>query len=124
MTESLAEAMKNSDRRPNSEGERQQDDSPATPPNSPSTGQKPFDVMSLLKELKDVWGVDATGTRSMSPEELDKITKVQEKLREQRKRQVLEQPKNEAFEQMRKGFERKYEPEEEEEGSAHPRDEL
>ncbi|GAA5966599.1 hypothetical protein JCM3765_005670 [Sporobolomyces pararoseus] len=126
MTQSLAEAMKNTDRRPASDHE-QVESQPQAPPSSPDsrdpTRKQQLDVMSLLKE---VWGVDAASTGTLSQEQLDRMSKAQQKFQEQqRRRQQVEQPKNEAFEQMRKGFERRYEEDEEEErGSERPRDEL
>ena len=127
MTESLAEAMKNSDRRPASDRE-QADSLPQTPPSTPdsphSTRKQQLDVMSLLKE---VWGVDTASTGgTLTQGQLDRMTKAQQKFQEQqRRRQQVVPPKNEAFEQMRKGFERRYEVDEEEERrSQHSRDEL
>lgn len=117
MADSLAEAMKGS-QRPSSDGESTNHDSSPPVSDPPSSDpQSRENVMSILKEL---WGTGTTA--SLSQEDLEKLGEAKKKLREGRKG-----VQNEAFEQMRRGFERKYdvgEREEDDHGRARVRDEL
>ncbi|GAA5914328.1 PRKCSH domain-containing protein [Sporobolomyces salmoneus] len=126
MTESLTKAMEDSHRP--SPPNHEDPSSPPPPPNSDSNsdsadGKPQLDVMKLLKE---VWGVDASSGGTLTSEQFEKLSKAQAQ-RNVRERNNVEPVKNEAFEQMRRGFERRYEEEEqkeEEEGKGRLKDEL
>jgi hypothetical protein len=112
MADSLSSAMKSSGRK--EEDRETKDDSSRS---SDGSADQKVDIMSLMKE---VWGVNV-----LSKEDLEKVSNGQKMVQQQQQQRTA--PKNEAFEQMRRGFERRYdveEREEKEERHGRPRDEL